>query len=220
MPEANADVRKSPIRVLIVDDHPVVRTGLRGMLAEETRFEVVGEAEDGLRALIAVRDLKPDVALMDLRMPRMDGVAAIEAIILRHPATRVLVLTTYDSDSDILRAIEAGATGYLLKDAPRDELFRAIESTAEGASWLTPQVASRVMTRIRGPSEETLSGRERDVLGHVAKGSTNKEIAAALSISEATVKTHLIHIYRKLNVESRTAALAAAIERGLITISP
>lgn len=209
-----------PIRVLIVDDHPVVRTGLRGMLSEERRFDVVGEAEDGLRALIAVRDLKPDVALMDLRMPRMDGVAAIEAIVLRHPTTRVLVLTTYDSDSDILRAIEAGATGYLLKDAPRDELFRAIESTAAGASWLTPQVASRVMTRIRGPCEETLSGRERDVLGHVAKGSTNKEIAAALYISEATVKTHLIHIYRKLNVESRTAALAAAIERGLITISP
>lgn len=148
----------------------------------------------------------------------MDGVAATEAIVLRHPSTRVLVLTTYDSDADILRAIEAGATGYLLKDAPRDELFRAIESTAAGASWLTPQVATRVMTRFRGPSQEPLSGRELDVLRLVAKGSSNREIAAALCISEATVKTHLIHIYRKLDVESRTAALAAAIERGLITI--
>lgn len=212
------DDRRRPIRVLIVDDHPVVRTGLRGMLSEEQRFEVVGEAEDGLRALVAVRDLDPDVALMDLRMPRMDGVAATEAIVLRHPSTRVLVLTTYDSDADILRAIGAGATGYLLKDAPRDELFRAIESTAAGASWLTPQVASKMMTKLRGPSEEPLSERELDVLRLVAKGSSNKQIAEVLYISEATVKTHLIHIYRKLDVDSRTAALATAIERGLISL--
>lgn len=204
------------IRVLIVDDHPVVRTGLRGMLAEESRFDVVGEAEDGLRALIFVRDLWPDVVLMDLRMPRMDGVAAIESIAAHHPSTRVLVLTTYDSDSDILRAIAAGATGYLLKDAARDELFRAIESTAAGASWLTPQVASRVMTRFRTPAGEPLSGRELEVLRLVANGSSNKEIAASLYISEATVKTHLIHIYRKLDVESRTAAVTAAIERGFL----
>lgn len=207
-----------PIRVLIVDDHPVVQTGLRGMLAGEPRFDVVGDAEDGLRALVAVRDLKPDVVLMDLRMPRMDGVEAIQAIVQQHPKTRVLVLTTYDSDADILRAIEAGATGYLLKDAPRDELFRAIESTAAGASWLTPRVASRMLTRFRSSSYEPLSVRELDVLKLVAKGSGNKQIAATLYISEATVKTHLIHIYRKLDVESRTAALTAAIERGLITL--
>jgi DNA-binding NarL/FixJ family response regulator len=210
--------RDHRIRVLIVDDHPVVRTGLRGMLSEEPRFEVVGEAEDGLRALIAVRDLEPDVALMDLRMPRMDGVAAIESIAIEHPSTRVLVLTTYDSDSDILRAIEAGATGYLLKDAPRDELFRAIESTAAGDSWLTPQVASRMMTRFRTPAEEPLSDRELEVLRHVARGSSNKEIAASLYISEATVKTHLVHIYRKLDVASRTAAVTAAIERRLLSL--
>lgn len=218
MPEANADVRKSPIRVLIVDDHPVVRTGLRGMLAEETRFEVVGEAEDGLRALVAVRNLAPDVALMDLRMPRMDGVATIEAIVAQHVATRVLVLTTYDGDADILRAIGAGATGYLLKDAPREELFRAIEATASGSTWLTPQVASRMVTRFRAPGGEPLSGRELEVLQLLAKGASNKEIAGALYISEATVKTHLIHVYRKLDVESRTAAVTAAIGRGLIAI--
>ncbi len=210
--------RPSPIRILIVDDHPVVRTGLTGMLYGDSRFEVVGEAEDGLQALIAVRNLKPDVVLIDLRMPRMDGVEATEAIIRQHPRTRVLVLTTYDADADILRAIEAGATAYLLKDAPREELFNAIVATADGKSWLTPAVAFRVITQARKPAGEMLSARELEVLGHVARGAGNKDIAASLFVSEATIKTHLVHIYRKLNVEGRTAAVTVALERGLLKL--
>lgn len=210
--------RSSPIRIVIVDDHPVVRTGLTGMLQGDSRFEVVGEAGDGLRALIVVRDLEPDVVLMDLRMPRMDGAESTEAIIRQHPLTRVLVLTTYDTDEDILRAIEAGATGYLLKDAPREELFDAILAAAEGKTWLAPAMAFRVITHARSSAGELLSARELDVLAHVARGAGNKEIAASLFISEATIKTHLVHIYRKLNVEGRTAAVTVALERGLIKL--
>lgn len=208
----------SPIRIMIVDDHPVVRTGLKGMLDGDDRFEVVGDAEDGLRALIVVRDLRPDVVLMDLRMPRMDGADATEAIIRQYPLTRVLVLTTYDTDADILRAVEAGATGYLLKDAPREELLSAIIAAAAGKTWLAPTVAFRVITNARKPAGELLSARELDVLGHVARGAGNKEIAASLFISEATIKTQLVHIYRKLNVEGRTAAVTAALERGLLKL--
>lgn len=208
----------SPIRIVIVDDHPVVRTGLKGMLQGDNRIEVVGDAEDGLRALIAVRERQPDVVLMDLRMPRMDGVEATEIIVRQHPLTRVLVLTTYDTDADILRAIEAGATGYLIKDAPREELLNAIMAAAEGKSWLAPNVAFRVITHARNPPGEILSARELEVLAHVARGAANKEIAASLFISEATIKTHLIHIYRKLDVDGRTAAVTAALERGLLTL--
>jgi DNA-binding NarL/FixJ family response regulator len=155
---------------------------------------------------------------MDLRMPGLDGVGAIEAIKAQQPAANILVLTTYDSDADIVRAIEAGATGYLLKDAPREELFRAIRAAAQGDSVLAPSVAARLMTRMRAPSEESLSAREIEVLQLVARGDGNKEVGKALHISTATVKTHLIHIYNKLGVEGRTAALTTALEKGIISL--
>lgn len=204
------------IRILIVDDHPVVRTGLRGMLAGELDFAVVGEAADGEEAIVRARDLRPDVVLMDLRMPGADGVAATTEIVAGVPGVHVLVLTTYDSDTDILRAVEAGATGYLLKDTPRDDLFRAIRGAAAGRSVLAPTVAARLMERMRAPAAEPLSARETDVLRLVARGASNREVADALFISEATVKTHLIHVFQKLGVTDRTAAVTTALERGII----
>lgn len=206
------------IRMLIADDHPVVREGLVGMLAAQPAFEVVGVAEDGDMAVAMYRDLTPDVVLMDLQMPGLDGVGAIQQIKSEAQAANILVLTTYDSDADILRAIEAGATGYLLKDTPRDDLFRAIRAAASGESVLAPSVATRLMTRMRAPAQEKLSAREIEVLEWVAKGYSNKEVAKALHISTATVKTHLIHIYNKLGVDDRTAATTTAIERGIITL--
>ncbi len=206
------------IRILIVDDHPVVRAGLRGMLAGEPDFAVVAEASDGVEALIRARDLRPDVVLMDLRMPGSDGVAATAVIAAELPGVHVLVLTTYDSDTDILRAVEAGATGYLLKDTPRDDLFRAIRDAAVGRSVLAPAVAARLMERMRTPAGEPLSTREVDVLRLVARGASNREVADALFISEATVKTHLIHVFQKLGVADRTAAVTVALERGVIVL--
>jgi DNA-binding NarL/FixJ family response regulator len=205
------------IRLLIVDDHPVVRDGLRGMFASDPRFEVVGEAADGARAVALAETLAPDVVLMDLRMPGADGVSAIAGMAERGLPARVLVLTTYDTDSDVLPAIEAGATGYLLKDAPREELFRAVLAAARGEAVLSPTVASRLLSQVRTPAREPLSQRELEVLGMVARGTTNREAAAHLFISEATVKTHLLHIYAKLGVNDRAAAVAAAFERGLLT---
>jgi DNA-binding NarL/FixJ family response regulator len=206
------------IRVLIADDHPVVREGLAGMLAGQPDFEVVGMAANGEMALVLHNELSPDVTLMDLQMPGRDGVGAIEAIKARNSSAQILVLTTYDSDADILRAIEAGATGYLLKDTPREELFRAIRATAAGDSVLAPTVTARLMTRMRSPAEENLSAREIEVLQLVARGNSNKEVGRALHISTATVKTHLIHIYNKLGVDDRTAAVTAAIERKIIAL--
>ena len=207
------------IRILITDDHPVVREGLSGMLAGQPDFEVIGLAADGDTAVTMHGSLAPDVTLMDLRMPGLDGVGAIEAIKAQQPSARIIVLTTYDSDADILRAIEAGATGYLLKDAPREELFRAIRAAARGDSVLAPAVAARLMTRMRAPAEENLSAREIEVLQLVAKGASNKEIGKRLHISTATVKTHLIHIYSKLGVDDRTAAVTTALEKGIITLT-
>ena len=206
------------IRILIVDDHPVVREGLAGMLAGQPGFAVVGEAKDGAEALALDAQLLPDVLLMDLRMPGMDGVAAIEAIREKRPLANILVLTTYDSDADIVRAIEAGATGYLLKDTPREELFRAIRATAKGESVLATAVAARLMTRMRAPAEENLSAREIEVLQLVYKGASNREIGKSLHISTATVKTHLIHIYGKLGVDDRTSAVTVALERGILSL--
>jgi DNA-binding NarL/FixJ family response regulator len=211
---------KNLIRVLITDDHPVVREGLAGMLAGQPDFDVVGMAEDGATAVVMHLGLTPDVTLMDLRMPGLDGVEAIEAIKAQQPAAHILVLTTYDSDAEILRAIEAGATGYLLKDAPREELFRAIRAAAAGAPVLAPSVATRLMMRMVAPVEDQLSAREIEVLHSVARGNSNKEIGKTLHISTATVKTHLIHIYNKLGVSDRTAAVTTALERGIITLSP
>jgi DNA-binding NarL/FixJ family response regulator len=207
----------SPIGVLIVDDHPVVRDGLRGMFSGDDRFTVVGEAGSGVEALAVLRSVTPDVVLMDLRMPEMDGVATIKALRDNGSTARILVLTTYDTDSDVLPAIEAGATGYLLKDTPRDELLRAVTAAHKGEAVLSPSVASRLIGQFRSPAREPLSQRELDVLGLVARGSTNREAAAKLFISEATVKTHLLHIYAKLGVNDRAAAVAAAFERGLLS---
>jgi DNA-binding NarL/FixJ family response regulator len=205
------------ITVLIVDDHPVVRDGLRGMFAASGEFAVLGEAGDGKEAVALVTRLDPDVVLMDLRMPGGGGVEAIAELTSSGVRSRVLVLTTYDSDSDTIPAIEAGATGYLLKDAPRAELFAAVRAAAEGRTVLSPVVASRLMSRVRGAgASRSLSAREREVLVLVAKGTSNREIARVLFISEATVKTHLIHIFGKLDVSDRAAAVAAAYERGIL----
>jgi len=206
------------IRIIIADDHPVVREGLAGMLAGQPDLEVVAQAEDGVQAVALWAQYQPDVLLMDLRMPGMDGVQAIEAIQAQRPSAPILVLTTYDSDADIVRAIEAGATGYLLKDTPREELFRAIRAAARGESVLAPTVAARLMTRMRADATESLSAREIEVLQLVARGNSNREIGKALHISTATVKTHLIHIFDKLGVNDRTSAVTAALERGIISL--
>jgi DNA-binding NarL/FixJ family response regulator len=206
----------SPIRLIIVDDHPVVRDGLRGMLASDPDLEVVGEASDGAEALALVASVQPDVVLMDLRMPRLGGAAAIRALTEQGSEARVLVLTTYDTDSDMVPALEAGATGYLLKDAPREELVRAIRAAARGESVLAPSVATRLVSLRRAPEHDPLRDRELEVLTLIAQGETNRGAAARLFISEATVKTHLLHIYAKLDVNDRAAAVAAAYERGLL----
>jgi DNA-binding NarL/FixJ family response regulator len=209
MPEA--------IRILIVDDHPVVRDGLSGMFAGDPRFEVVGEAADGEEAVTMAEALAPDVVLMDLRMPRVDGATAIARMAERRVTAKVLVLTTYETDRDVLPAIKAGATGYLLKDATQQELFRAVGAAARGESVLSPSVAARLLSQVRAPVVEPLSQRELEVLRLVAKGATNREVARRLFISEASVKAHLLHVYAKLGVNDRAAAVAAAYERGLLT---
>lgn len=204
------------ITLVVVDDHPVVRDGLRGMFESAPGFEVLGEAADGVQAVELTARLDPDVVLMDLRMPGGGGVDAIAELTRRGARARVLVLTTYDTDTDTLPAIEAGATGYLLKDAPRDELFGAVRAAAEGRTVLSPAVASRLVRRVRAPDDEQLSTREREVLVLVARGTSNRDIAKGLFISEATVKTHLTHIYGKLDVKDRAAAVATGYRRGIL----
>lgn len=205
------------IRVMIVDDHPVVRDGLGGIFTSEDGFEVVGEAGDGAQAVRRASVLKPDVILMDLRMPELDGVGAIRKLTEAGSKARILVLTTYDSDTEVLPAIEAGATGYLLKDAPRQELLRGVLAAASGESVLSPSIAAKLLAQVRAPSEESLSDRELEVLTLVARGAANQEVAAQLFISEATVKTHLRHIYGKLNATDRAAAVAEAYNRQILT---
>lgn len=207
-----------PIRLLITDDHPVVRDGIRGMFAAEPGFDVVGEASDGARAVELARSLEPDVILMDLRMPGTGGVEAIRELSRLGVASRVLVLTTYATDSDVGPAIEAGATGYLLKDALPEELTRAVRLAARGETVLSPSVATRLVGRVRSPSV-SLSDRELEILRLIADGSTNREAAARLFVSEATVKTHVLHIYAKLGVNDRAAAVAAGFRRGLLDVS-
>ncbi|GHF85449.1 DNA-binding NarL/FixJ family response regulator [Amycolatopsis bartoniae] len=204
------------ITLVIADDHPVVRDGLRGIFAAAEGFEVLGEAADGAEAVALAERLRPDVVLMDLRMPGTDGVTAIGRLAKSGSSARVLVLTTYDTDSDVLPALEAGATGYLLKDAPREELFRGVRAAARGEAVLSPAVASRLLGQMRAPVPEELSAREVEVLGLVASGCTNKQAATRLFISEATVKTHLLHVYAKLGVKDRAAAVAVAFQRGLL----
>jgi len=204
------------IRLLIVDDHPVVRDGLRGIFAAEDGFDVVGEAQDGAEAIARASELNPDVVLMDLRMPAMGGVEAISRLRQTVPKARVLVLTTYDADHDVLPAIEAGATGYLLKDAPRGQLVGAVRAAYRGEPVLSPSVADRLMGHVRRPPEDELSQRELEVLRLVAGGAANREAAARLFVSEATVKTHLLHIYSKLGVRDRAAAVGEAYRRKLL----
>lgn len=203
------------VRIVVVDDHPVVRAGIVGLLGVEDDLAVVGEAGDGAEALDVVAATSPDVVLMDLRMPRMDGVSATARIGAEHPGVRVVVLTTYETDGDILRAVEAGATGYLLKDTPREDLVEAVRAAARGETVLAPSVARRLVEQMRGGGER-LTVRELEVLGGVARGLSNSEIGAELFIAEATVKTHLLRVFTKLGVTDRTRAVTVALQRGLI----
>jgi DNA-binding NarL/FixJ family response regulator len=204
------------LAVLIADDHPVVREGLRGMLAAEPAIRVVAEAASGAEAIVMAERYRPDVVLMDLRMPGGDGVQATAGITAALPGTRVVVLTTYETDADIVRAVESGATGYLLKDTPRQDLVAAIQAAARGETVLGPAVAGRLVSHLRRPAVEPLSGRETEVLALVARGETNADIGKALFISEATVKTHLLRAFGKLGVSDRTAAVTRAIELGML----
>ncbi|WBC15688.1 response regulator transcription factor [Micromonospora sp. WMMA1998] len=204
------------ISVLLVDDHPVVRAGVRGMLAGEPDIAVVGECSSAAEAVTAVRAVRPDVVLMDLRMPGVDGAAATAEVRAVAPDTRVVVLTTYDTDGDILRAVEAGAAGYLLKDASRTELVDAVRGAARGETVVAPAVAGRVFRQLRHPRPVTLSPREVDVLRLVAQGLSNGEIGLRLHITEATVKTHLLRAFGKLGVGDRTAAVTTAMAAGLL----
>ncbi|RVW10671.1 DNA-binding response regulator [Prescottella agglutinans] len=207
----------SEIRVLLVDDHPVVRAGLRALLASHDGVEVVAEASSGEEAVALAATAKPDVVLMDLRLGAgMDGAGATAKITAMPEPPRVVVLTTYDTDADILRAVEAGASGYLLKDTAPHVLIDSVAAAARGETVLDPEVAQRLYRRMQQPRAD-LSAREIEVLGLVAQGLSNRAIAKQLFVSEATVKSHLVHAFTKLDVDSRTAAVAAARERGLIT---
>ena len=214
------------IRILIVDDHEMVRNGLSVMMEREDDFTVVGEAKDGFEAVEQAKSLHPDVILMDLRMPEMDGVEAMRQIRADHDDFKFLVLTTFDTDEYIFDAIEAGAKGYLLKDTSREELFRAVRTVNRGESLIEPAVVSRVLTRLtelsqraaQGPDHLALSEREVEVLELMAKGSANKQIAGDLSITESTVKTHVANIFQKLEVSHRTEAVTKAISQGIIKL--
>jgi DNA-binding NarL/FixJ family response regulator len=208
------------VRLLLCDDHPVVRSGLRGMLRSQPDFEVVAEAADGIQAVVLARRYRPDVVLMDLKMPQMDGVTATEKIKAENPDVHILVLTTYETDADILRAVQKGATGFLLKDAREEELFDAIRQARLGKSPLAPAIAARLVGRLREPIDEHLSNREIEILQLVAQGLNNKDIARELLISESTAKAHLVHIFAKLGVTDRTAAVTMALRRGIIRLEP
>ncbi|MEE6263473.1 response regulator transcription factor [Plantactinospora sonchi] len=202
------------ICVVLVDDHPVVRAGIRAMLEGEPDIAVVGEAGSGAEAVRVAQALRPDLVLMDLRMPGLDGVGATGQVLAFVPTTRVVVLTTYETDADILRAVEAGAAGYLLKDTSRADLVGAVRAAARGETILAPSVATRLIRRVRRPRQEALSPREVQVLRLVARGLSNPEIGRELHISEATVKTHLLRAFAKLGVSDRTAAVTTAMSLG------
>lgn len=203
------------IRVLVADDHPVVRGGIVALLDAADDIEVVGRAADGLEAVALAAELHPDVVLMDLRMPGLDGDEATARILAANPAVRVVILTTYESDASILTAIEAGASGYLLKAAPQEEILAGVRSVARGEVALAPSIAAMLVQRVAKPAI-SLSPRETEVLALVAQGSSNPEIAAALYLSEATVKTHLLHAFEKLGVSDRTRAVTKAMELGIL----
>jgi DNA-binding NarL/FixJ family response regulator len=204
--------------VVVADDHPIVRQGVVALLADEPDIEVVADVADGRAALSAVLAEEPDVVLMDLRMPEMDGVEATRAVRERRPGVAVLVVTTYDTDEAIVRAVEAGASGYMLKDSPTEALVDAVRRAAAGETVLAPPITKRLDARTHKASPDALTSREIDVLREVANGNTNAQIAELLYIGEATVKTHLIHIYDKLAVSDRAAAVARAYEKGYLSI--
>ena len=206
------------VRVLVADDHPVVRSGITGMLEPDPGFEVVGEASSGPEAVALALHEHPDVVLMDLQMPGLDGASATTQIKAQLPKTQVLVLTTYAADADIVRAIDAGAVGYLLKDAPHEEIARAVRAAARGETTLAPAIAQRLMQRVRSAAGDALSQREIEVLQLAARGLSNSEIAKELFVSATTAKAHLVHIYAKLDVNDRTAAVTTALERGIIRL--
>ncbi len=205
------------IRVVVADDHPIVRQGVIALLRDAPDIEVVAEAADGRDAISAALAEDPDVVLMDLRMPEMDGVEATKAVRERRPEVAVLVLTTYDTDEAIVRAVEAGAAGYLLKDSPTEDLIDGVRRAAAGETVLAPPITKRLVERMHKVSPDALTSREIDVLREVANGNTNAEVAERLHISEATVKTHLIHIYDKLAVSDRAAAVSRAYEKGVLS---
>jgi two-component system, NarL family, response regulator len=207
--------QEAPIRVLIVDDHPVIRTGLSLMLKYERGMEAVGEAGNGREAVALYRMCRPNVTLMDLRMPDMDGAEAITAIRAEFPAARIILLTTYDGDEDIYRGLRAGAKAYLLKDAPCEELLETIRRVHSGQKCITMEVGAKLAERIEGP---VLTEREREVLRQMARGSSNQEIGAALFITEGTVKFHVNHILSKLGVNDRTQAVIVALKRGIASL--
>jgi DNA-binding NarL/FixJ family response regulator len=206
------------IRLLVADDHPVVRSGLKAILASQPDFELLAETDNGATAVTLATSLRPDVILMDLQMPVMDGLTAIKQICSGKQHPHILVLTTYNTDADILPALEAGATGYLLKDAPPEELFHAVRSAARGEKVLAPSITARLMERISSQVEKSLSGREIEVLELAARGASNKEIAGKLHITESTVKSHFVHIFDKLSVADRTAAVTIALEKKIIRL--
>jgi DNA-binding NarL/FixJ family response regulator len=205
----------APCRVLIADDHPVVRMGLVGMVAAQPGLCLVGQADSGEAAVASYRQLRPDLVLMDLRMPGLDGVAAIEAIRAADPAARIVILTTFDGEEDIYRGLRAGAKAYLLKDAPHEQIIDCIEAVMRGQRYLPPSLALKLADRMEG---DPLSRRELEVLRQMVTGKSNKEIARITSITEGTVKFHITSVMAKLNVKSRTEAVAVALRRGLISL--
>ena len=208
----------TPVTVVVADDHPVVRQGIVALLESEDGIEVVAAVEDGRAAADAALELRPSLTVIDLRMPVMDGVAAIGAILDAWPDARILVLTTYDTDEAIVRAVEAGASGYVLKDTPADDLIDAVRRAAAGETVLAPPVAKRLVERVRAPGATALTAREIEIIREVADGNPNATIADHLHISQATVKTHLIHIYDKLGVSDRAGAVARAYETGVLSV--
>jgi len=212
-----------PIRIVIADDHPIVRQGLAAVLSQEEDLEVVGQAGNGLEAVAQARKLRPDIILMDLQMPEMDGVEAIQKIKTETSDIGIIILTTYETDDYIFRGIEAGARGYLLKDSSPEDVLKAIRTVHQGESLIQPRVASRLIDRFtqlsHAPaSQDVLSSREVQVLQLIATSAANKEIANELLIGESTVKTHIIHILNKLGVKGRTEAVAEAARRGIIQL--
>lgn len=209
-----------PIRLLLVDDHVFVRKGIRALLATEEGIEVVGEAQDGQEALERIGELKPDVILLDLLMPKMEGVEVIKRVMVDDPQARFLVLTSFVADDKVFPAIKAGALGYLLKDSDPEELVQAIHQVYRGESSLSPVIARKLLQEISRPSdrelsEDPLTDREVEILQHIAKGESNREIAEALVLSEATVRTHVSNILGKLHLASRTQAALYALRKGL-----